>query len=184
MASSSPKKTFSYTYITPYQQFSTFTLGHGTLFVRNDCRQFRFCRPKCHKHFKMKHNPKKLKWTKASRAARGKELVSDATYNLEKRRNTPTRYDRNLMVNTVQAIKRISQLRQVRKLRFQKQRLLQQIKVRKSAAQKEIAKNADLVETVAAKKALRKVAKKSTEKTDRKAQGKREAAVVDRMDID
>merc|ERR1711862_942926 len=102
----------------------------------------------------MKHNPKKLKWTKASRAVRGKEMVADATFNLEKRRNPPTRYDRNLMVNTVQAIKRISQLRQVRKMRFQKQRLLQQIKVRKSAAHKEISRNEDLVESVKGLKSL------------------------------
>merc|ERR1712232_1380874 len=120
--------------------------GHGTLFVRNDCKMFRFCGPKCHKHFKMKHNPRRLKWTKAYRRARGKEMVLDSTFNFEKKRLTPTRYNRNLMVSTIKAMQAVDRIRTVRKERFHKQRLAQQLKKRQTSAQKEAARHVHLLE--------------------------------------
>mgnify|MGYP002635305545 CR=1 FL=1 len=92
--------------------------GHGTVFVRNDAKHFRFCTSRCNKLFKAKKNPRKLKWTKASRVAHGKEMTNDTVLEFEQRRNIPTRYNRDLMVDTIQAMKRIDEIKKARQQRF------------------------------------------------------------------
>lgn len=86
--------------------------------MRNDSRQFRFCRSKCHKLFKAKRNPRKLRWTKASRLARGKEMAVDATFDFEKRRNRVVKYDRDLVRRTVESMRRVAEVREARQRRF------------------------------------------------------------------
>ena len=51
-------------------------------------------RSKCHKAFKRKKNPRKAKWTKAFRKSAGKELAVDPSFEFEKKRNVPGKYDR------------------------------------------------------------------------------------------
>ena len=92
--------------------------GHGTMFVRNDSKKFRFCSSKCNKLFKAKKNPRKLKWTKAYRAAAGKEMTNDSVLEFEQRRNVPTRYNRDLMVKTLQAMKKVDEIKKRRQERF------------------------------------------------------------------
>ena len=92
--------------------------GHGTVFVRNDAKFFRFCSSKCNRLFKARKNPRKLKWTKASRVAAGKEMTNDTVLEFEQRRNIPTRYNRDLMVDTIQAMKRIDEIKKARQQRF------------------------------------------------------------------
>ena len=61
-------------------------------------------RSKCHKNFKKKKNPRKAKWTKAFRKSAGKELAVDPSFEFEKRRNVPVKYDRELWQKTVGAM--------------------------------------------------------------------------------
>jgi len=97
--------------------------GHGSAFVRNDAKVFRFCTSKCHKNFKMKRNPRKVRWTKAFRKAAGKEMVIDSTIDFEKRRNVPVRYDRELMQTTIHAMKRVAEVKKRREHAFWKNRM-------------------------------------------------------------
>ena len=98
--------------------------GHGVMFVRNDSKTFRFCRSKCHKNFKMKRNPRKVKWTKSFRRAAGKEMIVDSTVEFEKRRNVPVRYDRDLMAVTLKAMKRVQEIKAKRERVHYKNRFI------------------------------------------------------------
>lgn len=93
------------------------------MFVRNDAKEFRFCRSKCHKAFKQRRNPRKLKWTKAFRKAAGKELAVDSTLTFAQRRNVPVRYNRELVATTLKAMSRIEEIRQRRERAFYKNRM-------------------------------------------------------------
>lgn len=83
---------------------------------------FKFCRSKCHNNFKMKRNPRKVAWTKAYRAGHGKDLAEDATFDLERRRNRPEKYNRVLVHKSVKAMKKILDIRKARQDRFYENR--------------------------------------------------------------
>uniref|UniRef100_A0A336LMJ6 Probable ribosome biogenesis protein RLP24 n=1 Tax=Culicoides sonorensis TaxID=179676 RepID=A0A336LMJ6_CULSO len=97
--------------------------GHGMVFVRNDCKIFRFCRSKCRRAFNKKKNPRKTKWTLAYRKAAGKELTVDPSFEFEKRRNVPVKYSRELWTKTVNAIEKINEIRERRTGHYVMQRL-------------------------------------------------------------
>ena len=96
---------------------------HGVCFVRNDSKLFRFCRSKCHKNFKMKRNPRKVKWTKAYRALHGKEAMRDSAFEFERQRNRPRRYDRKVAQNTILAMRRVEDIKARRAERFHEMRM-------------------------------------------------------------
>lgn len=114
--------------------------GHGIMFVRNDAKEFRFCRSKCHKNFKQRRNPRKLKWTKAFRKAAGKELAVDSTLTFAQRRNVPVRYNRELVATTLKAMSRIEEIRQKRERAFYKNRM-------KGNSERDFLRDKKLVET-------------------------------------
>ncbi|KAK0077962.1 hypothetical protein PV325_003226 [Microctonus aethiopoides] len=105
--------------------------GHGIQFVRNDCKvmfsdiNIGFCRSKCHAAFKKKKNPRKTRWTKAYRKTVGKELAVDPTFEFEKRRNIPVKYNRELWAKTVEAMKKVESIKEKRSNTHLRQRLRQ-----------------------------------------------------------
>ena len=124
---------------------STVYPGHGTTFVRNDCKMFRFCRPKCHKAFKKSRNPRKVRWTKAFRKAAGKELTLDSVFEFEKRRNVPVRYSRELWMSTLATMKRVEEIRVKRTNKFIKNRLKRGIQLQRKSDLRDIEKGIHLL---------------------------------------
>ncbi len=113
---------------------------------------FKFCRPKCHKAFVKKRNPRKVKWTKAFRRTANKEMKVDSTFEFEKRRNVPVKYDRDLVGATLQAMSRVGQVQAAREARYFKKRMGGKKKAEKLAAQLEVARGIDLVAPAVARK--------------------------------
>jgi large subunit ribosomal protein L24e len=126
--------------------------GHGIMFVRNDSKTFRFCRSKCHRNFNKKRNPRKVAWTKAYRKTRGKELAVDSTFEFEKRRNRPTKYDRNLMGKTIMAMQRVQSIKEAREERFHANRMKDSNAEKVKVARVEIEKHADILAPAVARR--------------------------------
>jgi len=120
--------------------------GHGQMFVRNDCKVFRFCRAKCKKNFGLKRNPMRVRWTKTFRRAANKELTLDPSLEFEKRRCVPVRYNRDLTQATVLAMKRITEIKTRRAHDFWQKRM--QVKVTADTKDQllELRRNVDMVE--------------------------------------
>ena len=119
--------------------------GHGIVFVRNDGKMFRFCRSKCHKNFKAKKNPRKIRWTKAYTKTHGKELVTDPVYEFEKIRNTPIKYNREIWTDTIQAMDKLAKIRKDREDRFFNERMKKAAKIKKEIIKKDLIRHEQLI---------------------------------------
>lgn len=100
----------------------------------------------------MKRQPRKLKWTKTSRALRGKEMIVDQNLLLSqfaKRRNVPVKYDRNLVAATIKAMERIEDIRARRERVYTRRRL-------SGKAQREAKRRQDLKTVVQGEHLIRK----------------------------
>lgn len=152
--------------------------GHGMAFIRNDCKIFRFCRSKCHRHFKAKHNPKKMKWTKASRKTHGKELLYDKTLEFEKKKEEPIRYNRLDYVKTIKGIKKIKKIKEIRDSVFWKNRMSMAKETNRKAVLNELKKHSDIIENEAVKKRIKNLIQndrdKNTKILNRKKKNKSE----------
>lgn len=122
--------------------------GHGQIFIRNDCKIFRFCTGKCRKNFGMKRNPMKLKWTKTFRKANGKELAVDSTMDFERRRHCPVKYNRELVQDTLKIMKRVEEIKQRRQRDLYERRMEKSKVQEKRDAVTALKHNIDWIEDV------------------------------------
>lgn len=119
---------------------------------RNDSKIFKFCRSKCHRHFKAKHNPKKFKWTKAYRKSHGKELLYDKSLEFEQKKSEPIKYDREVFIKTVQAMDKIKEIRDRREKMFWKKRMEAVKEKTKESLENQIMKGSVLIKDEETKK--------------------------------
>jgi len=112
--------------------------------------------------FKMKRNPRKLKWTKAFRKSAGKEMVVDSTltfavshlrescldphaHHEQARRNVPVKYNRDEVAKTLAGMKRIEEVRVKREREFYKKRMAGNKERQKEADRKLVAEYSHLL---------------------------------------
>ena len=138
--------------------------GHGIVFVRNDGKMFRFCRSKCHRNFKAKKNPRKIRWTKAYRKTHGKELVTDPVYEFEKIRNIPIKYNREIWTDTVQAMDKLAKIRKDREDRFFMRRMRRAQKTKKEIIKKDLIRHEQLIADPEIRKKVDKLREERDEK--------------------
>jgi large subunit ribosomal protein L24e len=130
---------------------------------------FRFCRSKCHKSFKAKRNPRRVRWTKAYRKTHGKELTADPVYEFEKSRDSAVRYDRNVWVDTVQAMEKLDKIRNDRESRFWEGRMKNSVHHKKEMIKSNLIRN----QTLIADPTIRTKVDQLREERDRKREERR-----------
>nr|CDS26709.1 ribosome biogenesis protein rlp24 [Hymenolepis microstoma] len=105
--------------------------GHGMVFVRNDCKEFRFCRAKCRRAFTKKKAPRKTKWTKTYRKSFQKDLSDDFAQTFERKRNEIQKYSRENLITTLHAIESINRIKEKREKLYIMKRLQKGVELRK-----------------------------------------------------
>jgi large subunit ribosomal protein L24e len=91
-------------------------------------------------------------------------MTVDAVLDFEQRRNVPVRYNRTLMVKTIQAMKRIEEIRGQRQKRLFERRMAKAHEKKKKDVESELVKHVDLISDT---KVKGYILRKKQEKTDR-----------------
>lgn len=76
----------------------------------------------------------------------------DSTFEFEKRRNRPVKYDRNLMGKTIMAMQRVQSIKESREERYHANRMKDAKTVKVAQARVEIEKHAELLAPAAARR--------------------------------
>ncbi|XP_025196507.1 probable ribosome biogenesis protein RLP24 isoform X2 [Melanaphis sacchari] len=102
------------------------------------------------KAFQKKKNPRRVRWTKAYRKAVGKELAVDPSFEIEKRRNIPMKYDREFWQMSMEAIKKVTEIQKKRQSTYVMQRLRKGREVEQHRDIREVQRDMSLIRSPAA----------------------------------
>ena len=93
-------------------------------------------------------------------------MAVDSTFEFEKRRNRPVKYDRDLMGKTIMAMQRVQEIKSKREERFHANRMKDAAKEKKQQARVEIEKSIELLAPAVAKReeVMRKVVDSARER--------------------
>lgn len=90
-----------------------------------------------------------MRWTKAHRKASGKELSIDPSFEFEKRRNVPIKYNREMWQKTLDAIKKVTEIKERRQGQFIMERLRKGREVEIQMDVKDVQRNISLIRSPA-----------------------------------
>lgn len=93
----------------------------------------------------------------------------DTTFDFERLRHRPVKYDRELMKKTVRAMDRVQQIKEAREKRFWDKRMEGNQKVQEQRDLKEVEQGLDLIVSPLAQQEQQKVAKKAKQRMAAKA---------------
>eukprot|EP00600_Ochromonadales_sp_CCMP1393_P008747 CAMPEP_0174970876 /NCGR_PEP_ID=MMETSP0004_2-20121128/9666_1 /TAXON_ID=420556 /ORGANISM="Ochromonas sp., Strain CCMP1393" /LENGTH=117 /DNA_ID=CAMNT_0016220735 /DNA_START=189 /DNA_END=542 /DNA_ORIENTATION=- len=93
-----------------------------------------------------------MKWTKAFRKNAGKEMTVDTTFEFEKRRNRPVKYNRETMEHTLRAMKKVSEVQSKRQDMFYKMRMRAHQVKQREVIKAEIKKGIEILAPAASNK--------------------------------
>lgn len=108
-----------------------------------------------------------MKWTKAYRKTVGKELTVDPSFEFEKRRNTPVKYNRELWNKSIEAIKKVETIRQRRQNLHIMQRLRKGRELERERDVKEVQRDLSLIRSPAAGLKERKKLEEAAEQEEK-----------------
>jgi large subunit ribosomal protein L24e len=86
--------------------------GHGSIYVKNNYKIYRFCKSKCSKLFHLKKNPFFLRWTSINRKIKGKKLYQKKNdiENINYCNDTNKNYNSYLIFKTLYIFKRTEKI--------------------------------------------------------------------------
>ena len=122
-----------------------------------------------------------MAWTKSYRKTRGKEMAIDSTFEFEKRRNRPVKYNRELMGKTIMAMQRVQNVKEQREARFFANRMLDAKAEKKEQARADLEKHIELLAPAVSQKEeiLRNVVDSAKARVAARKKGSKQAVRID-----